>query len=72
MVKQVRWVALWAGLWRSYQATRRDPAKLDYTDESMAIEDEHEGERDMFQTDEAKVFVVEQRRMDKIRADAVA
>ncbi len=72
VVKQVRWVALWAGLWRSYQATRGDPAKLDYTDESMAIEDEHEGERDMFQTDEAKVFVVEQRRMDKIRADAVA
>ena len=72
VVKQVRWVALWAGLWRSYQATRADPAKLDYTDESMAIEDEHEGERDMFQTDEAKVFVVEQRRMDKIRADAVA
>ena len=72
VVKQVRWVALWVGLWRSYQATRGDPAKLDYTDESMAIEDEHEGERDMFQTDEAKVFVVEQRRMDKIRADAVA
>ncbi len=72
VAKQIRWIRLYARLWSQYQSVRRSPARLDYMDEALTEVDEHEAERTMFQTDEAKAFVVEQRRMNRIRAEASA
>jgi hypothetical protein len=69
-VKTVRWARLFGWLWVRSNKIMRDPRRGEYLDESIAPIDEHEDEREMFQTEEAHAFVVEQRRMDKIRAEA--
>jgi hypothetical protein len=71
-VKQIRWIALYARFFGRYHAIKKDPRRLEYTDEALTPVDDHEDEREMFQTEEAHAYVVEQRRMDKIRAEAAA
>jgi radical SAM family protein len=70
VTKQVRWVWLWAKLWGKYYEIKHNPKKLDYMDLALTpVFDEDEG-RDMFHTDEAEIYVAQQK---KIRAtiDAV-
>jgi len=70
VVKQVRWVWLWASKWGLYNRVKYDPRRLDYMDDALTpvLDDEAEEEREMFQTDEAHAYVVQERRMAKVRA----
>jgi hypothetical protein len=70
-IKNLQWVKLMGWCWLRSRQIERDPKKLEYTDIAITPVDEHEEEREMFQTEEAHAFVVEQRRFDKIKHDAV-
>jgi hypothetical protein len=72
VVRQARWVAMFARFTLRYGSIERDPARLDYMDEALTPVDEHEAEREMFSTVEAQTWVVEQNRMAKVRAEAGA
>jgi hypothetical protein len=70
VAKQARWIAIFARFFFRYHAIKKDPRKLGFMDEALTPVDEHEDEREMFQTKEAHAWVVEQDRMAKIRAEA--
>ena len=70
VVKQLRWIGLYARFALAYHLIKRDPRRRDYMDSALEPVDEHEDEREMFQTAEAQAFVVEQHRMDRIKASA--
>jgi hypothetical protein len=72
VVRQARWVGMFARFTMRYGSIERDPARLAYMDEALTPVDEHEGEREMFSTVEAQTWVVEQTRMAKVRAEAGA
>jgi hypothetical protein len=69
--KQVRWVWLWAKLWRKYYEIKHDPKKLEYMDLALTPVFDGDEEREMFHTDEAEAYVVQQKKM-RATIDAAA
>jgi hypothetical protein len=69
--KQVRWVWLWAKLWRKYYEIKHDPKKLEYMDLALTPVFDEDEEREMFHTDEAEAYVVQQKKM-RATIDAAA
>ncbi len=69
VVKAWRWGELFAWLWGRYRQISKDPDARRYLDQAISpMDDEHEEERPMFQTEEAKAFVVQQHRFERIKA----
>jgi hypothetical protein len=66
-VKQVKWGWMWVGKYGLYRSIKYDPHKPDYTDLSLTPPSTDEDSLAMFQTEEAKAYVVQERRLAKIR-----
>jgi len=67
---QARWLWLWLRIFALNRMVRWAPDGPRYMDEAITPVDEHEEERSMFQTDEAHAYVVDQHRMERIKAGA--
>jgi hypothetical protein len=73
VVKQLRWLALYGQFTADYHLIKRDAKRAEYMDEALnPVFDDEEDERAMFQTDEAKTYVAQQRRMAEFRVKATA
>jgi hypothetical protein len=71
-VKLARWGALYLRLRRIYLRIRRDPLRWQYTDLAMTPISDEESAREIFQTDAAKAYVVQERRLEQARHSALA
>ncbi|HZZ35868.1 MAG TPA: radical SAM protein, partial [Caulobacteraceae bacterium] len=72
-VKLARWAGVYAQFWALYYQVKHDPNRLDYMDAALhPVEDDEEEELALFQTEEAKSFVVQQRHFREIRESAKA
>jgi hypothetical protein len=69
--KQVRWVWLWAKLWKKYYEIKHNPKKLEYMDLALTPVFDEDEERDMFHTDEAEAYVAQQKKL-RATIDAAA
>jgi hypothetical protein len=69
--KQVRWVWLWAKLWKKYYEIKHNPKKLEYMDLALTPVFDEDDERDMFHTDEAEAYVAQQKKL-RATIDAAA
>jgi hypothetical protein len=71
LVKQLKWLWLWGRMYRRYRAIKHDPANRTYMDEALMPVSDDESERlELFQTGEAKAYVEQERRLQKVRAGA--
>lgn len=71
--KQVKWTYLYLRLYRMYARLRKDPARTEYMDLAITPVTEDEVEtREMFQTAEARNYVVKIQRVEKMRKGAAA
>lgn len=66
--KQVRWILLYSRLYLIYRAIRRDPLRYEYTDLALTpVEDDETETREMFKTEAAQAYVVQLKRLEKMR-----
>jgi hypothetical protein len=66
--KQFRWIALYLRLYSIYRKIKRDPRCREYTDLALTpVTDEEIETREMFQSDAARGYVIQQQRLEKIR-----
>lgn len=73
VAKQLRWVWLWVDKWALYYRVKYDPRRLDYMDAALSPVTEDETDSlEMFQSDEAQAYVVQERRLKAVRAGAAA
>src|SRR5688572_2042553 len=71
--KQMRWIFLYARLYRTYQRIKRDPKRLEYTDVALTPDtDDEMGTRELFQTPAAQNFVRKIQRVERLSKDAAA
>jgi hypothetical protein len=66
--KQIRWISLYLHLRLIYLKIKRDPNRLAYMD--LALEPVREDEtetRELFQSETAQKFVIQTKRMEKLR-----
>ncbi len=68
MWKQIRWISLYTRLRLIYRMIRRDPRRHEYTDLALTpvVDDETET-RELFQSEVARAYVGQTRRLEKIR-----
>lgn len=64
--KQIRWITLYTRLRLIYRKVKYDPLRLEYMDEALEPVTDHEEERDLFQSDAAKVYLDKVHRNEKI------
>ena len=71
--KQIRWISLYTRLHLIYRRIKRDPRRHEYMDLALTpvIDDEIET-REMFQSKAARAYVVQVRRLEKIRRGEAA
>jgi hypothetical protein len=73
MVKQIRWAHLYLRLYRMYSRLKRNPRRFEYTDLAITpVTDDEIETREMFQTAEARNYVVKIQRAEKMRTGAAA
>jgi len=73
LVKLARWAGVYGQFWPTYYQVKHDRRRRDYSDTALTPVDDHETEDlALFQTAEAKTYVVQQRRMAAIRASVPA
>jgi len=67
--KLFQWGSLYLRLRREYLKVKHDPKKLEYTDLALTpvMDDEEDGDRELFSTDAAKAYVKQEHRLDKLR-----
>jgi hypothetical protein len=71
LAKQVRWLWLWGRMYRLYRSIKRNPNRSAYMDEALTpVADDDSDKLDLFQSGEAKAYVAQERRLQKIRAGA--
>ncbi len=71
--KQMKWAYLYLRLYRMYMRLRKDPARTEYMDLAITpVTDDEVETREMFQTQEARNYVVKIRRVEKVRRGAAA
>jgi radical SAM superfamily enzyme YgiQ (UPF0313 family) len=71
--KQIRWAHLYLRLYRMYSKLKRDPHRSEYMDQAITPFTDAELEtREMFQTAEARNYVVKIQRAEKMRRGAAA
>jgi len=72
-LKQVKWAYLYLRLYRMYGKLRKDPRRSEYIDLAITpVTDDEIGTREMFQTSEARDYVVKIQRAEKFRRGAAA
>ena len=72
-LKQVKWAYLFLRLYRMYGKLRKDPRRSEYIDLAITpVTDDEIGTREMFQTSEARDYVVKIQRAEKFRRGAAA
>jgi radical SAM superfamily enzyme YgiQ (UPF0313 family) len=68
VVKQARWAAIYARLLRIAVRAARDPKRLQYMDAALApVTDHEEATSELFQSEAAKAYVSQERRLQDIR-----
>lgn len=73
VTKQISWAYLYLRLYRMYSRLKKDPRRFEYTDLAITpVTDDELETREMFQTAEARSFVVKIRRVEKMRTGAAA
>src|SRR5215831_10907790 len=73
LVKQVRWAHLYLRLYRKYSKLKKDPRRFEYMDLAITpVTDDEIETREMFQTEEARSYVVKIQRVEKMRSGAAA
>jgi len=73
LTKQISWAHLYLRLYRMYSRLKKDPRRFEYTDLAITpVTDDELETREMFQTAEARSFVVKIRRLEKMRTGAAA
>lgn len=66
--KQFRWIALYLRLRLVYRKVRRDPQRFEYMDLALEpVRDDETETRELFQSETAQKYVVQIRRVEKIR-----
>jgi hypothetical protein len=71
--KLYRWAALYAGLRRIYLKVKRDPRRYDYMDAALSpIADDEIETHELFQSDAARDYVEQERRLERIREGRAA
>ena len=66
--KQFRWIALYLRLYSIYRQIKRYPLCREYTDLALTpVSDDEIETREMFQSDAARGYVIQQQRLEKIR-----
>lgn len=71
--KQMKWAHLYLRLYRMYARLRKDPARTEYMDLAITpVTDDEVETREMFQTQEARNYVVKIQRVEKMRRGAAA
>jgi hypothetical protein len=69
--KQICWISLYTRLHLIYRAIKRDPERHEYTDLALTpVGDDEMETREMFQSEAAHAFVVQVKRMEKMRMGA--
>jgi len=72
-VKQIRWAHLYLRLYRMYMRLKRDPRRTEYMDLAITpVTDDEIETREMFQTEEARNYVVKIQRVERMRSGAAA
>ena len=67
-VKQYRWIALYRGLRKIYLRIKHDPARAQYTDLALTpVFDDDIESHELFNTEAARAYVSQERRLEKIR-----
>ncbi len=72
LTKLVRWGALYVRLRRIYLRIKHDPRRSEYMDLAMTPISDEETAREIFQTDAARAYVAQERRLKKARHAAGA
>jgi radical SAM superfamily enzyme YgiQ (UPF0313 family) len=73
LTKQISWAHLYLRLYWMYSRLKKDPRRFEYTDLAITpVTDDELETREMFQTAEAKSFVLKIRRVEKMRTGAAA
>ncbi|MGI9064807.1 MAG: B12-binding domain-containing radical SAM protein [Pyrinomonadaceae bacterium] len=70
--KQLRWISLYSRLYLIYREIKRDSRRHEYMDLALTpVEDDEVETREMFQSDVAQAYVVQVRRVEKMRHSEV-
>jgi hypothetical protein len=73
VARQIRWAHLYLRLYRMYSRLKKDPRRLEYVDLAITpVTDDEIETREMFQSAEARNYVVKIQRAEKMRSGAVA
>lgn len=68
LAKQLRWISLYLRLRMIYRKVRTNPARFEYMDLALEPVTEHETDtRELFQSEPAQKYVVQIKRLEKIR-----
>ncbi|MFN2579346.1 MAG: radical SAM protein [Pyrinomonadaceae bacterium] len=71
LAKQLKWAHLYLRLYRMYSRLKKDPRRFEYTDLAITpVTDDELETREMFQTAEARSYVVKIQRVEKMRSGA--
>ena len=71
--KQIKWAHLYLRLYRMYSKLKKDPRRFEYMDLAITpVTDDEIETREMFQTEEARNYVVKIQRVEKMRSGAAA
>jgi radical SAM superfamily enzyme YgiQ (UPF0313 family) len=71
--KQLKWAHLYLRLYRMYSKLKKDPRRGEYMDLAITpVTDDEIETREMFQTQEARNYVVKIQRVEKMRSGAAA
>jgi hypothetical protein len=73
IAKHVRWVHLYLRTYGMYSKLKKDPRRSEYVDLAITpVTDDEVETRELFQTEEAKKYVVKIQRVERLRKGAVA
>lgn len=73
MAKQIKWAYLYLRLYRMYAKLRKDPHRIEYMDLAITpVTDDEVETREMFQTEEARSYVLKIQRAGKLRKGVAA
>jgi hypothetical protein len=73
MAKQLKWAHLYLRLYRMYGRLKKDPRRFEYMDLAITpVTDDEIETREMFQTEEARNYVVKVQRVEKMRSGTAA
>jgi hypothetical protein len=67
LVKQVRWISLYARLYRIYREIKRDPRRHEYTDLALTpVADDEVETRELFQSEAAQAYLGQKQRLGRL------